>query len=393
MANNRIVYDWTPTFPAEFQGTTTKRDFGEARILGMRDALRSLYPSPRFKVSGIAKWNGVNANCHGYGFILRDTDPTALCEYFFGFRTASDFSSRYVYDAFGGSAVALGAYLKTISGTGVSNISAKLDMRPFVWLNKSYATHTFAMGFADTTELTYTANADFQAPAISPFSNLATFLPNGFAGRTPGISGENWDATSMYLGASFVYDTDIIFLRSDYLYAGDSQEKLVTFSGKIFPTYAQGGMIDPDDTEEFGIAAPQLIAASSSVMPSASPSSYPVRTFYTRANGTTIETSGFINNHLSPSFNRSTYTDPSTGEVLVHPCLIGTGSHTKGYIDPRILCEAYPFNDAASQYKRLHYPDSDNPMLREHALLCLAWVKDLPPPNHRPQAGLLLPIP
>jgi hypothetical protein len=392
MANNRIIYDWVPTQNAEFLGTVARRDAGEARILAMRNSFRALFPSPRFKVSGIAKWNGVNANTHGYGFILRDTDPSALCEFFFGFRTSSDNANRYFYDAFGGSSVTLGNYLKTISGTSVANSATRVDVRPFVWLNKSYATHNFAMGFADTTELTYTANADFQAPAISPFSNLATFLPNGFAGRTPGLSGENWDASNTYLGASFMYDTSLIFLRSDYVYGAESAEKLVTFSGKIFPTYAAGGLIDPDDTEQFGIAAPQLVSSGPSVLPSSSPAASPVRVFYTRANGTTVETLGSIINHLSPSFNRNTYTDPSSGEVLAHPCLTGTGAHTKGYIDPRILCEAYPFNDVGSFYKRMHYPDADNPMLREHALLCLAWYKDLPPPQHRPQAGLLLPF-
>lgn len=391
MANNRLIITPTPIFPGEFMGTVNKAAAGRAYVQALRDEFRAVFSDPRFKVSDISEWPGASSAI-GLGFIVRDTDPSVAAEWFFGFRIDTTNVNSYIPQVVGNNSTSTaGIYIKELSGTSVNNIAWATDCRPWIWLNKSYATHTFAMGFNNTTDLLYTLG-DFQAPAASPYSNIATFMPNGNAGRHPGIwAGAIGSNNTVYNRYEFMYDHAIGFLRADFVASNTISQKFPFYMGKLYRSFADGGVIDPDDTEYFGMSCPLLDGSNTQSMPGASLASYPLRSFYTRANGTTVETNGAQVNTLSPPFNRNTYTDPSTGEVLINPILIGTGSHTKGYIDSRIICEAYPYNDSGSWFKRLNYPDADNPMVREHAYYCLAGFKDLPPVEHRPQAGLLLP--
>jgi hypothetical protein len=301
---------------------------------------------------------------------------------------ASTSTNNWIYEVFGGTASNAATHLKQVSNTALNNPGAVGDFRPMVIFNHS-TTNTFAMGFTDTTNLTYGAG-DFTAPSTNPSTNLTTlnsWLPNANAApAVPSVFQGAYSANSTSAPDRYdiMYDLDIGFLRMSYAYGQHPNDALSVFSGKIFRPNSEGGLANISDTQVHGVVSYQVSGTTFTSIGS-NISSNVLRTFYCRDNGTTVQTDGF-SILITPAFSRSTYLDGSN--VRIRPIEIQSTGYIKGFLDPRMISEALPSNDGAFFQKRISYPDADNPLIKDHYLFCSAYKKDAPMIGFTPDAGL-----
>lgn len=390
MADNRTVIFGKSIRSNEYWNATRGVAGAEADILALRNAMRTAFPTPRYRVSDIAKWTStISASARGYAFIFRDT--TLGLEWAFCFR-ASTSGNDWIFNSFGGSGANLGTHLKVLNGSSLNDPFIEGDMRPFVFFNHSLS-QTFAMGFTDTNALTYSGGRDFlDAPTSNPSTSLLTlaaWLPGGGAApRVPGVWAGNYETSSLAVAARWgmMYDSSIGVLRMTYSLGALPVEHMSVFSGLIFRLNADGGLASATDTQRHGVLALRTISMSTASL-GADLSSAPLRVFYCRDNGTTVELLGF-STAISPSFTRASQVDGT--EFRIRPIEVQSTGYVKGYLDPRIIAEIGAVNEPSLWYKRFKYPDADNPLVRDHYLYSSAWKKDTPMPGMIPDPGILI---
>lgn len=348
----------------------------------LRDAFRAGFSDgTRYVVSDIAQWTGVTGAA-GLAFIFRD--KTKGCEWLFMFGCRTDTASiLYTYNYAGnGSGATLGGYFQTISSTTVANPTATNSSNGMVHFNYSYAGSTYAMGFTDTSALTY-GSGDYQAPASSPYSALSSFMPSA-TGRTKGVDFALLSASNAYNRMSFLYYPEKGSLCFDLSFGGNLGAFTSFISGKeIYPTNANGGLANVSDTRQDGWTIIQRYPSGS--LWSTIESSFYMHNFFVRDDGTTIEHEGRPANIIN-DFNRSNYL--SGGLVQKRKLQISVSGYIKGYLDPEIVNESFPYNDVAFKNMRLALPDSDNPMIKDHPQITRFWKKDLATFESIPDAGL-----
>lgn len=375
MADNRVVIEVPSIRGNEFISSNRAAAGARLYVVAVRDAMRAALPDSRYKISDVAEWSGAS-NFKGFAFIFRDT--TIGYEWLFcmgGQDTTSNTLTNWI-----GSGGTLGTYCKEQSATGTVSSANSAGSGFLVFMNHDYSTHTFAMGFTNTTELTYSAG-DFTAPASSPYSALATFLPNSWSGRVPGLSLNNLELTNAYSQAQLIYDSSIGVWRYIRTNGSDLGAKAIALIGRIFPSYADGGLASATDLLRQGIFVCWLTDSTTLFGTNGTAP----RAWFVRETGT-VYTDGVLQNMLS-DFTRANYVGGGGG-VRPRKMQAGNGSVIKGYLDPAIIAEAFPYNDTGFRYKRLNYPDSDNPLIKEHGNLCFMYKANWPP-FPTPDAGLL----
>jgi len=356
----------------------------EADVLALRDEMRAVFSdTARYKVSGIARWIGVTGTL-GYAFILRDT--TKGCEWLFGFGGRSDSSTQgWMYQIWGNnSAATYGAYYKTPSGAAWNNPATSNSANGNIFFNPDYATVTFAMGFANTTDLTYTAGADFQAPASSPYSALSTFM-GAIGNRYHGVDLAFGSANNAYNRWCYIYDEPRGLLSLESSYGSSYGGGFTLIGGKeLFPTNLNGGVANVLDARRDGVVyMPRLQGSAGGY--NTLEASAPILIMFVRDNGTTIETLGrFVN--ITNDFTRANYL--AGGNVQKRKLQVNASGYIKGYVDVEIMCEAFPYNDGAFHWMPLALPDVDNPMVKFHPQLCTFYKKGLAPFMIIPEPGL-----
>lgn len=375
MADNRIYLEF-PFENTNHQTTTwvTRANY-ESYIVWIRDRFRALFVGPQFVVSDIAMWQGSAAAMRGYCFILRDTTHGHEFLFFFKHFNSGTASSEYWYAVVGNNYATTSAYFKYISNGDVTDLAFVIGTTNKVIMNKSYATATPAMGFTNTTTMTYGAG-DFTAPAVSPYTDLAGFLLIG-SGSLPSICADNYQNTTSFSAQSVLYDPSIGVLRLDSVYGSNTDSAIAVFKGKIFKSYADGGLENSNDNDQYGILTVPKLTTGTEMPGNAVTSSGRVRGVFTEAGGT-VRLDGTVGNWLGTGLTRFTYKDPVNNMVAINPILIQNGTYIKGYVDPRIACEALPRNDAQFRRRRVALPDADNPMVKDHSYLISMWKKNTP---------------
>jgi hypothetical protein len=352
----------------------------EEDVVQFRNDLRAAFVGPRFVTSDIARWVP-GAGQLGYAFLFRDT--TLGCEWMFGYGGRSDSSNQGWLTQFwgNGSVATLGTYFKTDTGNAIVNPSFPNGGLGIHFFNHSYASSSFGFGFINA-GLQLSAG-DFTAPAVSPFSNLAGFMP-ATAGRCPGFDLSNWGANESWSRRCLTYDTTKGVMSID-ITSGQNIGAIVTvISGlRMFPTNASGGLAGVADVRQDGLL---IIKRNPSGQAwSTLESGQAMFVFFIRENGTTVETNGRPANILN-NFNRANYL--SGGQVQVRKLEIGVIGYIKGFLDWEIVNESFPHNDGGFNMMPLALPDLDNPMLHDHPQLTRMWKKDAAPFIVVPESGL-----
>jgi len=385
MADNRILVRFPSVRGNEHNlSTGTNLERCQEYVQFIRDRFRSLMPSPRFKASDIAQWVGQSASYRGLCFILRDTDHN--CEWLFGFSCSADSTSFMFSNYAWGNAnsATMGVSFKGYSTTSWANPNVTNSPAPLIHFNPNYAGSTYAMGFNNTTELTYTGG-DFTAPASSPYSALATFMPAA-SGRYHGIDLHNWTGggTSFRFKQCVMFDLEKSVLSYNASYQANPSSHVVCMAGqKMYPTHAQGGLLDPTDTRQDAMVV--FAAVSTATTWATLESSQQLFSVHVRPDGTTVDNTARPQNLLN-DFTRQNYT--SGGNVIMRKLQMGAGANIKGYLDPEIINESFPHNDYAFCYMPLAFPDDDNPMIKTHPQFTRFWKKETPFFLWLPEEGL-----
>lgn len=342
----------------------------KADVSSFRDNFRSGFPdTSRYVVSDIAQWDGVSG-IKGLAFIFRD--KTMGCEWLFSFGCATaNYTSVYLYGYMGTSGPDAGSYYQTANTSNVSNPGSSTNAVGAIHFNHDY-TSTYAMGFDDAVNLTYTLG-DYQAPASNPRSALSSFMPSA-TGRIKSYYLDNW-STSLAAALCYIYYPEKGTLSFDMTYGGNRAYYITMISGKhLYKSNADGGLANPADTRRDGAFVIQRLTNNSN-FGSFETSAYMFNAFV-RHDGTTIEMAARPANILN-DFNRSNYL--SGGLVQKRKLQISVPSYIKGYLDPEIVNESFPYNDSSFNMIRLALPDADNPMIHDHPQLTRFWKKDLVP--------------
>lgn len=362
-------------------GSDTNQARAEADLVALRDMFRAAFAGPRFVTSDIAKWNGT-ASVIGMCFVFRDTIKG--CEWLYGVTARTNASSSlFAYNAWGNNTAAtMGVYFKMFATTSWSDPNQTYSASGLLHFNPNYAGATYAMGFDNTTTLTYTGG-DFTAPASSPYSALSTFMPTA-TGRYHGVHLPNWSGSSVgvYFKRSFMYDLDLGVLCYDM--SSTAAGGVACISGKeMYPTHAQGGLADPADTRQDALVMLPYVVSGQWF--SLETSAY-LLSVHVRPDGTTVDNLARPMN-VANDFARQNYL--SSGEVLMRKLQMGLGLNIKGHLDPRIINQSFPHADFGFNYMPLAYPDADNPMIHNHPQFTRMWKKETPYIFMIPDAGLI----
>ena len=352
----------------------------EADVVQFRNDLRAAFVGPRFVTSDIARWVP-GAGQLGYAFLFRDT--TLGCEWMFGYGGRSDSSSQgWLYQMWGNNlAATMGTYFRIDNGSTLNNPSTGPGALGVQFFNYDYTSSSFAFGFINAA-LQLSAG-DFTAPAVSPYSNLSGFMPE-VAGRYPGIDLSNWGSPGLWGRRCLTYDTDKGVLAYDLINGQNIGAVTTIISGaRMFPTNADGGLAGVADVRQDGLLTIKRNA--SGQVWSTLEAAQAMFVFFTRENGTKVETNGRAANILN-NFNRSNYL--SGGQVQVRKLEIGVIGYIKGFLDWEIVNESFPHDDGGFNMMPLALPDLDNPMLHDHPQLTRMWKKDAAPFMVVPEPGL-----
>ena len=172
----------------------------ETSILDLRNRLRTSLSGSSFVVSDFAKWNGGTGDYVGYGFVVKQGDREWLI-----MTPYHNTTINYIGYTFGGyNSTNLGNFFQNTDTTSVS----QSDSAPVI-VHYNCGLESYAMGFDDTVNLTYTSG-DFQAPTHNPAldGEYVNFMPASetlwglYAIQTWTGNHELW---SRYL---FVFDED-----------------------------------------------------------------------------------------------------------------------------------------------------------------------------------------
>lgn len=354
----------------------------EAHLVEFRDDLRAAFASPRYYVSDIARWVGATGTL-GYAFLLRDT--TKGCEWLFGFGGRSDSSAAgWLYQMWGNnSAATMATYFKLYTDVAWSNPSTNSNANGLIFFNFNYSTSTFAFGFDNTTELTWTTG-DFHAPASSPYSAIASFMPS-MTGRYHGIDLSNQVVSGQYNKSAIIYDEPRGALCFEMTFGSSFGGGISVTSGKqCFPLNADGGLANALDTRQDCMFVVPRKATTNGAFNADESSAY-MFVLFVRDNGTSVETTGRPVNIIK-DFTRDNYL--SGGAVQKRKLQINSSGYVKGYLDPELVCEAFPYSDGGFYCMPLALPDADNPMIKMHPQLCTFYKKNTAPFQVIPEPGL-----
>lgn len=106
---------------------------------------------------------------------------------------------------------------------------------------------------------------------------------------------------------------------------------------------------------------------------------------FIRENGV-LENLGGITNALS-GYTRANYR--VGGDIDYRKLRVEVAGYFKGFLDPRIICETFPFNDVAFKYQPLQLPgDTEKPLLKMHSNFASMWKHNYPFYDHLPDKVL-----
>lgn len=373
MADTRLAVQRQSWRNNEWANETDGHLRARLEIARFRDALRATFSDARYVVSDIAQWAG-SGTAVGFAFVLRDT--TFGHEYLFGWFARSTAGSAWMHQAWGNnSSVTMGGYFKAYSTSLASDPSTPSCFHCIAYNHDTSSSYAFGFNHGSL-PLRYAAG-DFQTPASSPYSALASFMP---ASRLVGVELQSWVATS-YNAGHILYDPDYGVLRYDHGYGGNrGAYGFAWIAGNIFRLNADGGLASATDTHTRGVIFEPRASPGASSMNSAL-STYPVVVQFFREAGA-IENAGYLTNVLS-GYTRSNYR--VAGEPDYRKLRVEVASYIKGFLDPRIICEAYPFNDPAFKYRPLQLPgETEKPNLKVHSNFATMWKHNYPFYEHLP---------
>jgi hypothetical protein len=328
---------------------------GRSYTQAIRDELRTLLPSPRFRVSDIAQWT--SALTTGFGFIIRDTATTS--EWFLAFAAFRTTGTANIYELISGGSANYANFFRT-----TANVSTGTTPNDgwAVWYNPDWTASSWSMGFNNTTNLTYNAG-DFQTPAVIPSSiaNATSFFPTtrwplGIFFQEMGVS------VSQRVLWSFVID-DVE--EAILFYVCQTQQRnidAVVLSGRIYDV-ADGS------TNDYGNHFFRLNYAAGLL-------------------GTTIHNIGFsfdVNN-LNREYNALETQDITYNNqlnvnddfrwrevVINHPTVA-----SKGKFKRELVLEVGAYNDPAAHMSIFN--SFGGPKIKAHASFAFAYVPQLPFP-------------
>lgn len=391
MADTRIFTSIRGLKANEWASNTgaSQTTISEAQILEIRNAFRTSHSNVRYKVSDIAKWQGQTSNVFGYGFILRDTSEDHEFLFVFGsfITTTTSYISHYIGNnnqTVINNNVAAFQNFTSLAGISVGSTQGSI----VVHYNPSYAAGTYAMGFNDTTNLTYTGGDFSAAPSVSPYASLDTFLPGTSSTRWKMIAFSAIQSIGLRNHFDFIYDPDVSFLTIGVSQATPGSYQVIQM-GEIFPLNADGGLTSATDTQQRGIIA-QTIGGQSSSDINSILSISPMFVSFRREDGTWEQHTGRLTN-VTSGFTPDNY--KTAGQIQYRKLRVEIPStYNKGYINPLIAIEAFPSNDSRYLYARIEFASqADKPLIRCHRDLCFAWKKDIPWVNQTPMSLSIIP--
>lgn len=357
-----------------WNSTNTAREAdAKAWWVAFRNKFRTALPGSTWKVGDLFRWLGATGK-YGHGFVIRNTVLS------YEWLIMGSAESNIASDA---------AYAQDIIQNAVWTTYFRRDGNNYSTNNSNFSGLSFMfnpdssvswnIGYNSNLEL---ASGDWTAPTSNPYSALASFMT---ATKAPCAMWFN-DFLFNYLADDqyfhIVIDADLNTLRLDALGASttaghtSATTKAIFLSGLSIPSFADGGLDDPGDTNR-AIQILQVITQGNSTQGVSTLNARGIilqnRAMYMSAAGARVDGA------LAPL---NTWTDANFSTIGPPPLPkarlveVKSGATVKGYLDPLVALEAFPYKAGHYWSFRVYTSDPDKILVCEHESCCFMWPKD-----------------
>lgn len=357
---------WSSTVP-------TREADAKAWWAAFRDKFRAALPGSSWKVGDIFRWLGAATN-YGHGFVIRNT---ALSYEWLIIGSADGSTGSDA--AYASNIIQQAPWTTYFRRDALSYSSVSVNFSGLGVMINPDSSVSWNIGYNSNLEL---ASGDWTAPTSNPYTALAAFMTATKAPYCVFFNDFLFNYQVKEQHFHIVLDADLNTMRWDILggssatQEGSPTTKGIFLSGLAIPSFADGGLDDPVDTNR-AIQTWQTIAqGSNNASVNTSNERGTVlhnRAVYMSAAGARAEGA------LEPL---KTWTDANFSTVGPPPrpkarlVEVKGGAVTKGFLDPLVALEAFPYKAAPYWSWRVYTSDPEKILVCEHESVCFMWPKD-----------------